>query len=236
MFPVYIWILFFASVAILLLTLRIHFFNKLGRDVNLTSKEDFLRDVNTGDLLFFSGTTFSEKSIKWCHGSRWNHCSIVLRDLDRDRGEGEGHDIPFIFESDVGQGYKDGPRVMRLEDKLKRWKGDKILGWRRYMGGASPTEVKDKILEVATQFYREGYSFDNTFYSWFLSGSTLFKLVKDPKKVFCSELVADTLQKAGILLADHPPCWYTPEYFFSKVESEKGMYGVPYYVDFSDRV
>lgn len=228
--PIYVWVLFFISIIILLLALRIHFYRgKISANI---TKEDFLRDVNTGDLLFFSGATFSEKSIKWCHGSNWNHCAIVLRDRDLLNGE----DTPFIFESDIGQGYKDGPRVMRLDDKLKRWKGDKILGWRRYMGEGitSKDSIRAKILEVATKCYKEGYGFDNTFYSWFLSSSDFFKLVKDPRKVFCSEIVADTLHQIGILSSDHPPCWYTPEYFFSKIEPVKGMYGMPSFVDFSN--
>ena len=41
---------------------------------------------------------------------------MVFKDYDAESGEL----IPFIWECDMGQNYRDGARVMKLSEKLKK--------------------------------------------------------------------------------------------------------------------
>ncbi len=187
--------------------------------------QDFEDKVNNGDLLFFTGNTFGEKSIRWYHKSYWSHCSFVFRDIDKNTGL----DTAFVLESDLGQHHRDGPRVTRLTDKLKNWKGLSIIAWRKYKG--SPIK-KDDILAIATDYYTQNYTFDRSMYSWFFSNypeSSLYKKTKDPKAMFCSELIADVLQRLNVLDKQYISSWYTPETFYSW---NVDIYEDPIHIDF----
>lgn len=221
------FIIFFIISCFIFLYLRIKFitFEYLNFE-NITNVEDILNNSKNGDLLFLSGSTHGEKAIRWYHSSQWSHCSFIFRDVD----ENTGKDIAYIFESDLGQGSKDGPRVMRLKDKLDRWKGENIIAWKKYNGDIKTYD----ILKIATFYHINNYDFDNKMYSWFFSSnpnSFFYKYVKDEKKVFCSELVADVLQKLGIISKDHTPSWYTPKDIFEYPFKYPKNYSKEYYIE-----
>ncbi len=183
-------------------------------NVSLTQLDDLVNTADNGDLIFLAGDTFSERSIRRYHGSFYSHCCIIFRDKD-ESVEGKGEIVPYVFESDMGQGYRDGPRVMRLTDKLSRWKGLKYGLWKRYSPLKDRPSSED-IRRVAQNFLK--YNFDKSMVSWIFSGypeSALFLYFKPPKTLFCSELVALALQNLGIIEKDHSPTWYTPENFAS---------------------
>lgn len=218
-------IIFIIGISLLLLALRIHLVQTPLIPLLKKNIEEFIEATTNGDLLFFTGTTFGEKSIRWYHGSDWSHCSFVFRDTDTKTGI----DTAFILESDLGQGHIDGPRVTRLKDKLKNWKGPSLLAYRKYKG---PLIKKEDILEIATDYYNQKYTFDRSMYSWFFSEypeSSIYKKLKDPKALFCSELIADVLQRLKLLGHDYIPCWYTPEYFYGWKTS---LYENPLHLNF----
>lgn len=197
---------------------------------DLLTVEDLISNSKTGDLLFFSGYTFAERSIRCYHNSFYNHCCLIFRDLDED-----GKDIPYIFESDLGQGYREGPRVMKLKDKLSRWRGMKYVCWRKYVPPNHDETLRptgQNVRDVAQQYL--SHDFDRSMASWVFSGTPdggLYKYFKPPNSVFCSEMVAITLQELGILSKDHIPGWYTPEDFAGvNLKMLKGFYGTPRYV------
>jgi hypothetical protein len=232
--PIWLWILLVLCILFLLLAVFINtdptsvtaLYRQKFDVLPTATKSDLLSNVDNGDILFFAGTTFGEKSIKWYHKSEWNHCCFVFRDVD----ETTGLDTPFILESDLGQRHRDGPRVMKLEEKLKLWKGHHIGMWRKYIFADRPN--KYDILKIATNYFTGDFGFDKSMYSWFFSGnpeSKIFKSLKDPKKIFCSELVASTLQDLNILDKEKIPAWYSPQHFASNVKLIKGHYSIGRY-------
>lgn len=192
------------------------------------TKEEILNSVDNGDLLFLSGNTFAEKVIKFWHSSYYTHVAIIFKD-ERGVKTPTRENTLFVWESDVGQRTKDGPRIMKLVDKLDRWKGDKI-GMIRKFHGIKPSTFD--IVEIAKQYVDRGMDIDMI--SWFFSSfpeSRIFKHLKSDKRMFCSELVAETLQNLGILKKDKHPASYTPQ-DFSVIIPKQGFYSFPVYFSF----
>jgi hypothetical protein len=178
-------------------------FNK----VNKTSVLDVLKNANNGDLIFLSGDTFGEKTIRRYHSSLFSHCCLVVRDKDH---KNNNMDTAFILESDLGQGYKNGPRILRLQDKLDRWKGLRWCAWKKFTGPERPST--EDILKIARKYLK--YDMDLSMASWVFSNypnSFLFKYLKPEKSVFCSELVSEVLEKLGILKLEGISTSYSPE-------------------------
>lgn len=170
-----------------------------------SSKSDLFEKADNGDLVFFSGTTLPERAIKVYSGSPFTHVGMIFRDLDE-----VGREIPFIWEADIGQGQKNGPRVIKLEDKLDRWKGLKIVGWRRFLNKNRPT--KEAILNVVSNYL--DYDMDTEMYSWAVSNfPSLVEKAHQPNKVFCSELIAMTLHHLKIIEHTKSPVSYSPSTF-----------------------
>lgn len=199
--------------------------------------ENLLSKVQNGDLLFFAGTSQGERVIRFFHNSYYSHVCMVFRDPNGAIDETPENTI-FIWETDLGQNYKEGPRIMRLSEKLDRWKGSKIGMWLRYippdpLGLDRP--LTSDILAIAQEYLDAEIEMDINMLSWFFSSwpeSFIFKLLKN-KKVFCSELVVDTLQRLGIVARVRHPSFYTPENFVrSEVPVIKGNYALPVYFKF----
>ena len=89
---------------------------KAGEDV-VDEAARVLAEADTGDLIFFSGTSFGERSIKLYSRSVWTHVGIVFRDPD-----GDSSSKLFLAEADVGQRKKDGPRVILLSEKFEAFR------------------------------------------------------------------------------------------------------------------
>lgn len=163
---------------------------KTPPDVTLIPTTKLLEKADNGDLLFFSGDTIGEKAIKVYTGSCYTHVAFVFRDLDEEQTPPV--EVAFIWEADLGQGYRDGARVMRLSDKLKRWKGRPVIGWRK----SKERPDKQSILKSINQNVK--LDMDSSMVAW------IFPFLKQPNKVFCSELVALTLQDLGMLGKTRP--------------------------------
>ena len=64
----------------------------------------------------------------------------------------------------------------------------------------------------------------------------LYKMAKDPDKVFCGEMVAEALQNLGILKKDRVPAWHVPGDFYlpkNRIHMEDGYeYKTTYFFRF----
>lgn len=175
-----------------------------------TSLENFLNEADNGDLILLAGTTRGERSCRWATGSIFSHVGFLFRETNPTAKK----DVVYIWEADVGQGSKDGPRVMALKDKLDRYHGFKILGWKKLLG---PRPSLGRILEVVPKYSDK--TLDTQMWPWVLSNSSaLSNWSKDTQKVFCSELVAATLQDLKILDTKVSPYGYSPQDFHENLQ------------------
>ncbi len=167
------------------------------------TQQDLLSGAKNGDVLLFSGKGYGSHFVRLITNSQFSHVCMVFRDSGT--ADRTGEDIPYTWDSDLGQGCRAGPRVMRLADKLARHKGPKIVGWKRLTTGRPSTE---KFLNVISRYL--AYTFDREMFRW--AHSRVFQTVGScaPGKIFCSELIAKTSQDLGLFQKNVPACWYAP--------------------------
>lgn len=171
--------------------------------------DDILSDAQNGDLLLLSGNTRGEKTCKWCTGSMFSHVGLLFREVHPETKE----DILYIWDCDLGQGAKEGPRVMPLKQKLDKYKGCKMGGYRPIISHHHNDLSTPSILEIISQYVDKG--FDDKILTWWVADSkALYTLIKNEDTLFCSELIASTLQSLNVMKKDKRPAWYNPGDFY----------------------
>lgn len=162
-----------------------------------TTVDDMLKGVQTGDLILMTGKTYSEKLIRRITRSPFSHVAMVVVE--------EG--IVYLWESDVGQSRKEGSRVIELKEKLKRYKGEKKGLWLKWVDSPStPRPTVAQLLPIISTYKDITMPFGFEYYLF--SGypnSFIYNVMKPtsngesiPPDMYCSELIANTLQKLGI--------------------------------------
>jgi len=142
------------------------------------TKKEFLKNVTNGSLLFFSRNSKNEKCIKWWMNCPFSHVAMVFTE----------NDIVYILEADAGQGYRYGPRIIPLETKLKKYKGDTIVGYRQYIG---PFIHPSRITHHAAKYMST--TLDVYMYAYWTSWCKRYD------RMFCSELLMNILKELGMV-------------------------------------
>ena len=151
---------------------------------------DQVRDqLQTGDIVFCSGTYFFSKSIQWFTKSVWSHVGIIYRDDNLLR--------IFVLESETAIGVRLVPLSKYLRDyhgRKKPYKGRIVIG--RIAPAADGEKVK-KVISFGMDELTRPY--DN----WEIMRIAMRILFrrgrKDrDRKYICSELVYEAFRKADI--------------------------------------
>jgi hypothetical protein len=207
------------------------YIDKHSSILNWVDLSDFMKNADNGDLILMSGNTRGERVCRYFTDSIFSHVGLLFREIHPVTGE----DILYIWDSDLGQKTKDGPRILPLKDKLSRYHGYHFLSWRRLNFSAKDLNCSTKdrpttenILKIVEKY--KDYDFDEKMLTWWTSGGflSLFNgLFENKDKLFCSQLIALTLQSEGILNKDKKPAWYSPGSFTNEIEglNEKFNYG-----------
>jgi ubiquitin-protein ligase len=153
-----------------------------------------VKSLDTGDLLFFSGGSFVEKSIQTYTRSPWNHVALVYN---------EGG-VVYLIESDIQAGYRKGPRLSRLEEKILDWNGT-YMGVRKRL---IPLQNPRGLLDVAIM--KMDYDFDSSMISWLFDAKIWKDFWKPPRSYFCSEFVASVLMDSHTIPSLKPASSYSP--------------------------
>jgi len=164
-------------------------------------------DVNTVDncdLIFFSGTTLGENMFKWFGDCIFSHVGIISKENGK----------VYIIECDMGQQSKNGVRVILLEDKLNRYKGERIACIKKLYGEKIPIENMNIINDYLNT------TFHINVIRWLFADYYISP--KNEKSMFCSEFVSVILQRLKIIKNYNEkgkmPYWYSPgDYFKNKV-------------------
>ena len=151
---------------------------------------DQVRDqLQTGDIVFCSGTYFFSKSIQWFTKSVWSHVGIIYRDDNLRR--------IFILESEIAIGVRLVPLSKYLRDyhgRKKPYQGRIVIG--RIAPVADGKKVKKAISFGMDELTRP---YDN----WEIlriAMRILFRRGRKDRdrKYICSELVYEAFRKADI--------------------------------------
>jgi len=151
---------------------------------------DQVRDqLQTGDIVFCSGTYFFSKSIQWFTKSVWSHVGIIYRDDNLLR--------IFVLESETAIGVRLVPLSKYLRDyhgRNKPYKGRIVIG--RIAPGADGEKVKKAISFGMDELTRP---YDNWEIMRIAMRILLRRGRKDrDRKYICSDLVYEAFRKADI--------------------------------------
>lgn len=183
--------------------------------------------LETGDLIFMSGETYGENVCKFFTNCEFSHVGVILKECDF-REQSKNSKV-YIIESDLGQKTKSGPRILLLEKKLKLYHGSGVVGIRKCNLSVSSKE----LLQVSKKYFDK--KFDNKMMKWWFSDSP-FSLTQNffhnPRKLFCSELVANVLCDLQILKTKKRKFWFSPkDFLYEKILNNK-VYEPPQFFNF----
>lgn len=172
-----------------------------------------LRDrLDTGDLVFFSGKGLVSAGIQWITRSKWSHVGMVVAE--------SRWDMLLIYESttlsnlaDVDSGTPmQGVQLVPLSARIRSYDGD--VGVRfldpgldvadRLALGEFRREIGQRPYEQSKlELFRAAYD-----------GPFGANATEDVSSLFCSELIAETYQRIGLLdNTGTPSNEYTPKDF-----------------------
>lgn len=178
-------------------------------------------ELNTGDVVLFAGKGFVSGIVKFFSRSKWSHVGIIVKSNDLN--------MVLIWESTGLSKVKDmdtgklvlGVQTVTLSDRLDEYKGE---AWVRQYDG----RVTKKMIAALAEFRREskGKPYEKNY--WQLAKSLLdFSWLRPNKKdvssLFCSELVAESLQRMGLVATDLPSNEFTPRDFADGGDFEKHL-------------
>ena len=195
-----------------------------------TSNAKVFSQANNGDIILWSS---NRKIIQYASDGPFTHVNMIFRDYE---GDEKGNQCLYCWEVDVGQGH---PYVIRLKDKMKNYKGVSIMGWKPLVKGTRPTSPQ--LLKIASSYL--DYTTNRiTLIRWLISrvlaatpckGGKVQNLLKSKifKQVFCSELIAETLQQVEILDLDLPASQYMPcDWLYNNLSlKSQNKYGPTYF-------
>lgn len=172
-------------------------------------------EFRSGDVLLFGGKGAISSTIKWFTGSRHSHCGLLLYSSELDCvllfESTTLSDVPGALTGEATQGVQ----LVALSERLKTYDGEvfvrhlspaldsaqlrSLCSFRKEMRGRPYEESKLELIRAAY----DGWGGKNE---------------EDLSSLFCSELVAEGLQRVGVLGETKPSNEYTPADFSSARE------------------
>ena len=190
----------------------------MGRqEKEVKSYNDIRTSLNTGDIVLFSGSGVISKTIQYFSRSFWSHIGMVIRD--------EEWKMLLLWESttlskvkDVeSRGQRQGVAIRPMSDRLRDYPVGKVA-FRKLQNITITDEMKQVLIafrdEIKGRNYEESkIELMKSAYDGFLGDNK-----EDLSSVFCSELVAEALQRIGVLKeydedGGYPSNEYTPADF-----------------------
>lgn len=186
---------------------------QIERTLTLDDTKRLLTELDTGDVLLFSGNGFFSGLVKMATHSRWSHVAVVVRHQSLPG-------VPLIWQSVSGEmadvrGFtKNGVIITDLIRTVEKYYSG-YIGLRKL-----EQPLNDEQLQVLNETFRE---LDGRPYESGMSGLwELFKSASDSgwtspnhealDHIFCSELIAEVFMRLGFIkkTPTEPSSEYTP--------------------------
>ncbi|HTT59414.1 MAG TPA: hypothetical protein VMF33_05150 [Acidimicrobiales bacterium] len=178
---------------------------------------DLVDEMQTGDLILFSGVSAESEWIKIFTGGLFSHSTMIYRpdptqapqlwqeapkSIVRDPHTGTSHGgaqlgDAFAATSEIYLKYHDTPYYVKLN-------------WER------PSTLAQTVLDVVNKYEERPFGTVLEMALNYALGH-LYNQGTDQSAIYCAELVAITFQAIGILDTSHPPNWYSPNSFGTSV-------------------
>src|SRR5262245_52461 len=173
--------------------------------------DELLPLLDTGDIVLCAGKSRFSRAIRRATRGKWSHAALVLRPVPG--GEvylWEGNATADMVDLDTGE-MAPGPRRVVFLDWLRKYNDETAV--RRLLVGRTPA-----MLGALAAFREEmrGRPYERRRLELarsVLEGPLGTNRQEDLSSVFCSELVAASYQRMGLLPARPPSNEYTPKDF-----------------------
>ena len=198
--PIFLWI---SHVVIF----TPHIPNIMKKTAITFNKSNLYGKLQTGDLLFFSGTHILERGIRYLQNGPYSHVCLVV---NNDRG------LPYILELD-NHPKKEliGVHLIPLLEKMVLTKGKRNNNNKFYVEWHA-SFLSERPTFSAVKSWMEkfrNYDRDLAFFSWLSSDiPSLLKYIRKNDSIFCSELIVKFLTDNGYVSPMHHSAWYSPEH------------------------
>jgi hypothetical protein len=182
-------------------------------------------ELDTGDIVLFSGTGFVSRMIQMFSGSEFSHVGMVVNIKE--------YDMLLLFESTTLSKVKhidthqstQGVQLVPLSERVKCYGRDKVV-FRKLEGVTrSPDMVQDfKIFRKEVK----GRPYEQSKIELAKSAFDLFPdQDEDLSSLFCSELIAEMYQRWGLFIGakEHPNFIPSNEYTPADFQKDMSMKG-----------
>ena len=181
----------------------------------MSKYEEIRGQLQTGDIVLFSGRSRKSTSIKWLTLCPWSHVGMVLR---MPPGSGPLADTVLLWESTNFDNLKDvldgvarrGVQLVLLSERVQIYLGEIAI---RQLSVHRDDAMLDALSALRMKLRNRPFEekklellravLDGPFERWHAP--------EDLSSLFCSELIAETYQAMG-LLPDHPDAKPSNEY------------------------
>ena len=178
-----------------------------------TPWNDLVNEMQTGDLILFSGTSSESEWIKLFTGGLFSHSTMIYRP-DPSQPPLMWQEAPDAIVSDPHTGTSHGGA--QIGDALGATEviTNQYLDVPYYvkLNWERPGTLNDAILNVINSYEERPFGSVLQMALNYAIGH-LYNQGTDQTSIFCAELVAITYQALGLLDASHPPNWYSPNSF-----------------------
>ncbi|PTQ89986.1 hypothetical protein [Agitococcus lubricus] len=169
------------------------------------------QQLQTGDLVLFSGTSWSSRLVQVFTLSRWSHIALVVR-------LPEYPDQLLLWEvtrasklHDIQHGQSmDGVQLVNLDAKLASYQGQVAI--RRLKTKLNEQQRLQHLRHLLAAWRHKPYCniVRKNLYAWW-HGNAASSI--GHQGGFCSELIAEIYQRWQLLPADRPARYYVPQDF-----------------------
>lgn len=169
-----------------------------------------LDELQTGDLVLFSGRTLSARLVRFFTDSYWSHVGIVLR-------LPEYSDEPLLWEAtrasklaDIHRGRAfDGVQLVSLAEKVASYPGEVVV--RRLVGAETAARRYRRIKPLLRQWYARPYC--NFVFKQLVAWWRGHDEAAWQRGGFCSEFVAEVYKHLHLLPTEKRSMDYVPRDF-----------------------
>ena len=175
--------------------------------------------MKTGDLVLFSGRYEESKLIEKLEHSPWSHVGMVVKLPDDDQ--------PLFWESttltnlagELFQDHMQGPKVVALYQRMKQYGRDlKPYVPARFAYRKLDVAHTEAMIDSLSKMFTKDHGLPDPS-EWKMivevAESRLLNIRSRLSTFFCSELIADSYVKMGLLPADRAVNAYIPKDFTS---------------------
>ena len=184
---------------------------------------DVRHEINTGDIVLFSGSGGISHGIKLVTNSKWSHVGMVLR-LPQ-------YKAVFLWESTTLSNLKDaidgrikkGVQLILLSDRLQTYNGDVCL--RPLKNHQVSLESYGNLMDLRESLRNRPYEKDQIELIRAAYDGPLGDNAEDLSSLFCSELAAEAYQALGLLQSPPigtPSNEFTPSDFAKDLPLQSG--------------